>query len=166
MKPHGILIENRLSKSEILFRLSEYDFYNYQLKNILPKLDASSMYNQLEVREPMLDYKLVEFGYSLPARFKVCRGKGKVLLRSIVKELYNADHPRKKKGFVPPLNLWLNSLLTDEKKSLIGKLECENMPNILKELIDELERTDEKSAQARWHIMVLINWMIFTNVKY
>lgn len=159
-------IGDRLDKDELLFSLCKHDFYNYQLKNILPKLDASSMYNQLEVREPMLDYHLLEFGYSLPYNSKIVKGKGKFLLRSIIKDLYNIDHPKKKKGFIPPLDNWLNELLQEEKNSLLKQLQSNITPKILKDLVDELDRMDRKSTTARWHILVLINWIVTTNVKY
>lgn len=51
------------------------------LVNLLHYGDAISMANGIESRNPFLDYRLVEFAWSLPPRMKVQSGWGKVIHR-------------------------------------------------------------------------------------
>src|SRR2546428_6075007 len=50
--------------------------------DMLMKVDRMSMAHSLEVRTPLLDHKLVEYLALLPPRWKIDRGKTKVLLRA------------------------------------------------------------------------------------
>jgi asparagine synthase (glutamine-hydrolysing) len=72
------------------------------------------MANSLEVRSPFLEYRVVEFGLSLPWRYKVGKGENKHILREIARkfvpiELIN----RPKKGFGIPRSRWLRNELRD-----------------------------------------------------
>src|SRR3546814_3510934 len=49
--------------------------------DILTKTDRMSMAVGLEAREPLLDYRLVEFAASLPAAMRVRGGTGKAILK-------------------------------------------------------------------------------------
>ena len=78
------------------------------------KVDIASMANSLEVRSPFLDYRVVEFGLSLPSKFKVGDGETKHILREIARELVPAkliDRP--KMGFGIPRSRWLREDLRD-----------------------------------------------------
>ncbi|MBY0427483.1 MAG: asparagine synthase (glutamine-hydrolyzing), partial [Cytophagales bacterium] len=76
--------------------------------DMLVKVDMMSMANGLEIRNPFLDYRVVEFAFSLPESFKI-NGKMKKRIvqdafRDILpKELYN----RPKHGFEIPLLQWM-----------------------------------------------------------
>jgi len=70
-------------------------------------VDRASMANSLEVRAPLLDYRIVEFAARLPNALKLERGKGKVLLkeafgRVLPREIFD----RPKHGFTVPLDVW------------------------------------------------------------
>lgn len=91
------------------------DMKTYLPGGILVKVDRMSMANSLEVRAPILDYKLIEFAATLPSRLKYNKGEKKYLL----KEAFKQDLPdeilyRKKMGFSVPLAEWLR----DEIKEL------------------------------------------------
>ena len=83
--------------------------------DMLVKVDRMSMRNSLEVRVPFLDYRIVEFAFSLPVSSKI-NGKIKKKIvqdafREILpKELYN----RPKKGFEVPLLQWFKTDLKDK----------------------------------------------------
>lgn len=92
--------------------------------DMLVKVDRMSMLNGVEVREPMLDYRLIEFANSLPWEYKIHPKQGKRILREAFKtilpqEIVNAP----KHGFEIPLmpilsgsmKKWiLDELLSDE----------------------------------------------------
>lgn len=55
------------------------------LVNLLHYGDAVSMANSLESRLPFMDYRLVEFCFSLPSSFKIKNGYGKYIHREAMK---------------------------------------------------------------------------------
>jgi asparagine synthase (glutamine-hydrolysing) len=78
------------------------------------KADKISMAHSLEVRVPLLDRRLVEFGLALPAHAKAGMRRSKELLR----ELLRADLPigitdRPKRGFEIPVDAWFRDRSTD-----------------------------------------------------
>jgi len=66
------------------------------------------MAHSLEARSPLLDFRLVEFAYSLPNTVKFHRYQRKPLLRRICEKYYPKDLIyRRKGGFSIPLADWL-----------------------------------------------------------
>ncbi len=80
--------------------------------DMLTKVDRMSMAHGLEVRVPLLDHHVVEFALSLPPAWLVSAlpVEGKRLLRQVAAPLLPPrilDRP--KRGFVVPLNGWLQA---------------------------------------------------------
>lgn len=72
--------------------------------------DKTSMANSLEARVPFLDYRLVEFVESLPARLKIKGFNGKYLHKKAAEKwLPKAVVHRKKKGFANPIEDWVRT---------------------------------------------------------
>jgi len=72
------------------------------------------MANSLELRSPLLDYRVVEFGLSLPDNFKLKSGVSKRILRDLLYELVPqklVDRP--KMGFGIPQADWLRNELRE-----------------------------------------------------
>ncbi|TIX37061.1 MAG: asparagine synthetase B, partial [Mesorhizobium sp.] len=61
----------------LLSRLLYEDMVGYLPGDILVKLDRASMANSLEGRCPLLDHRVVDFAWRLPADVMVRRGRGK-----------------------------------------------------------------------------------------
>ena len=83
--------------------------------DMLVKVDRMSMRNSLEVRVPFLDYRIVEFAFSLPVSSKINGNIKKKIVQDafreiLPKELYN----RPKKGFEVPLLQWFKTDLKDK----------------------------------------------------
>lgn len=88
------------------------DMRYYLADEILVKTDRASMKYALEIRCPILDYRIVEYSYSLPHEYKYGIGKKKKILKDLAyevvpKQLLN----RPKKGFGVPLVKWLRGPL-------------------------------------------------------
>ena len=88
------------------------DMQTYMVEDILTKVDRMSMAHSLEVRSPLLDYRVVEFACRLPLDFKL---KGRTTKR-ILKDAARAYVPqpilhRSKYGFQVPLGAWLKETL-------------------------------------------------------
>jgi asparagine synthase (glutamine-hydrolysing) len=72
------------------------------------KVDAASMLQSLEVRVPLLDEDLVEFGLTLPHEWKVRGRRGKRLLREVARRrLPGSISRRAKRGFGVPMDVWM-----------------------------------------------------------
>ncbi|MBV8702656.1 MAG: asparagine synthase (glutamine-hydrolyzing), partial [Acetobacteraceae bacterium] len=63
------------------------DLQTWLSGGILVKVDRASMAHSLEVRAPLLDHRLVEWGLSLPARLKLRAGSGKHVLKRALRPL-------------------------------------------------------------------------------
>jgi asparagine synthase (glutamine-hydrolysing) len=84
------------------------DFDTYQLPMYLRVDDRNSMAFSMESRHPFMDYRMVEFGYSLPNNFLIKNGWQKNILREAMVEMPQQIRYRKdKKGFTTPEDVWL-----------------------------------------------------------
>jgi asparagine synthase (glutamine-hydrolysing) len=87
--------------------------------DMLTKVDLMSMANSLEVRTPFLDYKVVDFAFSLPESSKIDLKMKKKIVQDAFRPLLPEElYKRPKHGFEVPLLKWfrneLKPLITDE----------------------------------------------------
>ncbi|MCI0567285.1 MAG: asparagine synthase (glutamine-hydrolyzing) [Acidobacteria bacterium] len=104
-----------------LNRIFFQDLKTYMQDDLLMKIDKMSMLASLEARVPFLDYRLVEFVFSLPSRYKLRGGRGKLLLKSAFPDfLPPRTLQRRKHGFVLPIGRWLRNDLRDYVRDLFA----------------------------------------------
>jgi len=86
----------------------EADFRTTLSDGYLAKVDRASMLASLEVRAPLLDYRVIEFAYGrLPDNLKVTKHARKILLRHLAKRLLPKEYDvTRKQGFTMPLHAW------------------------------------------------------------
>jgi asparagine synthase (glutamine-hydrolysing) len=81
------------------------------LQPLLVMADRLAMGNSLEVRNPYLDYRLVEFSAKLSDRLRYREGRGKWILRQALRRLVGDDlgisRRLVKHGLPAPVNQWL-----------------------------------------------------------
>ena len=96
---------------DLLDRATRMDFHNYLPEDILVKLDRASMLNSLEVRAPLLDYRLIEFAFGkVPAHLKATASSRKILLKKLAARILPKSFDlERKQGFSVPLASWLRS---------------------------------------------------------
>ena len=90
------------------------------MQPLLVMADRLSMGNSLEVRNPFLDYRIIDFSTRLADRLKFRDGQGKWIVRQALKELVGTDlgitQRKIKHGLPAPVNQWLfNSSAFDRK---------------------------------------------------
>lgn len=90
-------------------KISLFDIEQYLAYNLLYKMDSASMANSLEVRNPYLDYRLMEYSYNLPQHFKINNGTAKYLMKKLLERYLPKELVyRRKWGFPAPIGDWLN----------------------------------------------------------
>ena len=76
--------------------------------NNLVKPDRMAMANSLEARSPFLDYRMMEWAFSLPGAAKLRNGVTKDIMKASVKDLIGESLAyRKKQMFTVPIGEWL-----------------------------------------------------------
>jgi asparagine synthase (glutamine-hydrolysing) len=102
----------RMADGEEVAAMLDLDMRTWLPDDLLVKVDRMAMAVSLEARVPYLDHQLVEWASSLPTTMKVRGGTGKYLLRLAASDRLPASivH-RPKRGFEPPLALWLRGAM-------------------------------------------------------
>jgi asparagine synthase (glutamine-hydrolysing) len=99
-------------RSSLLNRLLYVDMKTLMTDDILTKVDRASMAVGLEVRTPLLDYRLVELSARMPTWLKLDRRRDKVILRNVAARWLGTDVARRRKqGFDVPVNEWFRGPL-------------------------------------------------------
>jgi len=94
-------------------------------QTILPGLlhygDAISMAHSIETRHPFMDYRLVEWLFRLPTRFKLRQGETKWVLREYLRSHNQVaiGNRRDKKGYPTPVSQWLGAEQGREVEDLL-----------------------------------------------
>ena len=102
-----------------LDRAQYADFKHWLPGDILTKMDRTSMAVSLEAREPLLDYRFVEFAATLPPSLRIRGGQGKWLMKKALEPYLPKDILyRPKMGFVTPVSAWFRKELADEAAGL------------------------------------------------
>lgn len=99
------------------------DYKTWLVGDINTKVDRASMAHSLEVREPLMDHKLIEWLATLPTSLKIKGQEGKWLLKKAMEPLLPRDVLyRPKMGFSVPLAKWLRGPLAERSRcAILGK---------------------------------------------
>jgi asparagine synthase (glutamine-hydrolysing) len=141
------------------------DMVTYLPDDICTKVDRASMSVSLEAREPLLDYRIAEYSFTVPHAFKYKNGVKKHLLKELAYQ-YIPKHllDRPKMGFGVPVYEWLHTdlhYLVDETLNLeyIQKQGIFDENKILV-LVAKFESRKHHDYYARliWHLVVFQIW--------
>lgn len=136
------------------------DFKHWLPGDILTKMDRTSMAVSLEAREPLLDYRFIEFAATLPASMRIRGGQGKWLMKKALEPYLPRDILyRPKMGFVTPVSAWFRKALADEAAGLArsrvlaasGWFE----PAAIARLAEEHRSGRAEHGRTLWQLMML-----------
>lgn len=96
---------------DLLQRVTRMDFLNYMPEDILVKVDRASMLASLEMRAPLLDFRIAEFAFGkVPTRLKANFTERKILLKRLSKRILPPSFDaERKQGFSIPLPIWMKA---------------------------------------------------------
>ncbi len=120
--PNGLLHapERWADLDEPLERMMYLDLVANLPEDILTKVDRASMGVSLEVRCPLLDYRVVELAWRLPVERKARGGESKWILRRVLERYVPRElFDRPKMGFGIPLAAWLRGPLREWAEALL-----------------------------------------------
>lgn len=158
--------DNAVSPTQrpLIERLMYLDALTYLPDDLLVKVDRASMQVALETRLPLVDSRIVEFAWSLPIEHKMKDGKGKRLLREVLKRYLPIElFDRPKMGFAIPLCAWLrgplrawaDDLLTEERLVREGFLNAATVRRLWREHL--AGRGDW--SQEIWSVLMFEGWL-------
>lgn len=143
-------------------RMIRSDLSAYLPGDLLVKVDIATMANSLELRSPLLDVNVVEWGVSLPRKYKIKGFETKHILKDVARSLVPAELiDRPKMGFGIPRAEWLRTgmremvidTLTDTTATRRGWFNV----NQVKKVIDTHMGGEDKDSII-WPILMLELW--------
>lgn len=153
---------DRVKDEDHMTRMSYTELKSTLPDGILVKVDRMSMANSLEVRSPLLDYRVIELACSMPSKWKINRGNKKVILKEVAKlNLPSSLINRKKQGFTVPLDKWfrneLKSLFFDNVLNEEGMREFFDVDN-LKTIFDSHIKGNNDHSTLLWMVLSFSLW--------
>ncbi len=128
----------------------------------LYRMDRIGMSHGIEIRNPFLDYHMVNLALSIPSKFKIEKGEPKYILKkSLERILPNEILYRKKMGFCVPLREWSGDIMLEYVESNLHEF-CSNTgifnESGLRKNIEEIRKGNTQYANNLWTIYFLIAW--------
>jgi len=143
-------------------RMIRSDQTSYLPGDLLVKVDIAAMANSLELRSPLLDVNVVEWGVSLPRKYKIKGFETKHILKDVARSLVPAELiDRPKMGFGIPRAEWLRTgmkemlidTLTDTTASQRGWFNSSEVKKVI-----DIHMAGEDKDNLLWPILMLELW--------
>lgn len=135
--------------------------------DMLTKVDMMSMANGLEVRSPFLDYRVVNFAFSLPEAYKINANTRKRIVQDTFRTLLPPQiYNRPKQGFEVPLLKWLKTELQHRINHELMNRDFIIQQNIfnyekIKKIWEQLHSNNPAdSAATIWAFVVFQHWWL------
>ena len=160
----GTTFINQFSEGDLssFDRMIRSDFAAYLPGDLLVKVDMATMANSLELRSPMLDVNVVEWGVSLPRKYKIKGLETKHILKDVARSLVPAELlDRPKMGFGIPRAQWLRTgmkemvmdTLTDSTATQRGWFNQVEVKKVI-----DIHMAGEDKDNLLWPMLILELW--------
>jgi asparagine synthase (glutamine-hydrolysing) len=143
-------------------RMIRSDLDSYLPGDLLVKVDIATMANSLELRSPLLDVNVIEWGLSLPRNYKIKGFETKHILKDVARSLVPANLiDRPKMGFGIPRAEWLRTgmkelvidTLTDTTATQRGWLDPVEVRKVL-----DIHMSGQDKDNLIWPMLMLELW--------
>jgi len=139
------------------------DLFHTKLPRILRSVDRASMAYGREIRVPLLDHRMVEFAFSLPASHKIKDGVQRAFIRDAVQHLLPTSHfDAPKRPVVDPQREWLMGPLAGWVDDLISSRSFADRgifdPVAVRKAYDEFKGGDSSTSYYVWQWVNLELW--------
>ncbi|HCB63509.1 MAG: asparagine synthase (glutamine-hydrolyzing) [Bacteroidetes bacterium GWF2_43_63] len=133
--------------------------------DMLRKVDLMSMAASLEVRSPFLDYRIIDFAFSLPSKWKFDSLQTKKILSDSFNDILpESITQRPKHGFEVPVGKWMNgALLNNISNEWFDDKFIKHQGIFYPEKMQRLKNSVGRGSGLRdqsllWSIIVFQNW--------
>ena len=149
----------RAQTDDPLALIQYIDTQTYLVGDINTKVDRASMAHSLEVREPLMDHKLVEWVATLPSSFKLQGSNGKAFFKKALEpSLPNDVLYRPKMGFSVPLARWFRGPLKARVRSALleGPMLDSGLfdPAVMRQLVEQHESGRQDHSTPLWTMLM------------
>lgn len=149
---------------DVVTRASLADLQSYLPGDLLTKVDIASMAHGLEVRQPLLDHRVVEFAASLPVELKLRGRRGKRILQDTFGGMIpDQIFTRQKMGFGIPIGAWFRGELKPMVHDTVLAEDARVARFFRRDAMMELVRSHEASEQNHgyrlWNLLILELWL-------
>lgn len=139
------------------------DITTYLPGDILTKVDRMSMGHALEVRCPLLDYRVIEFALALPSHLRLHEGNGKPVLKRLLEQRLPASLvDRPKHGFTVPVEEWFRGPLVPMVQTFVqgGALKDAGVirPAAVERMLKRHQSGERNQGMELWILLVLGVW--------
>ncbi len=136
------------------------DLSTYLAEDILTKVDRMSMAHSLEVRSPLLDYRIVEMACRMPLEFKISGRRGKRILRDSARGLVpDSIIKRSKYGFQVPLGEWFRKDLRQWAGRRLFGTRCSRFDNdFVKHIWTQHLLGKQDNTFRIWLLLIFRDW--------
>jgi asparagine synthase (glutamine-hydrolysing) len=139
------------------------DLRTYMVDNILVKVDRMSMATSLEARVPLLDYRMVEFAFSLPHHYKLNGSTTKWFFKKAMEGILPDEiiH-RQKEGFSIPIKNWLKNELKDLMLEYLSEKRVKEAGFFnhacIREMVNQHLDNKQNHAHRLWALVLFHLW--------
>jgi asparagine synthase (glutamine-hydrolysing) len=129
-----------------------WDQRSFLVDDVLTKVDRASMAHGLEARVPLLDHRVVEFVWSLPAHLRIPEtGRPKELLLQTAEQfLPQGFFDRPKQGFSLPVGAWMRKELRPWMEDLLSPARLRADGFFQPETVTRIWR-EHLQGRVNWH---------------
>jgi asparagine synthase (glutamine-hydrolysing) len=156
-------------EDHLLSAVSIAEIRTYLQNTLLRDTDQMSMAVALEVREPFLDHKLIEFVLGVNDQSKYPHSPKKLLVDSLGDLLPSEIVHRPKMGFTLPWQYWLKNELRAFCEQNVKALDHKQLfaGGSITRLWTRFLNGDKTVTWSRvWHLVVLNNWIDTNKIEY